>query len=111
MYGLSFTSNSTGYTAGNRGEMYKTTDGGYNWKRENSGSSTSIIFSIEAYNDNYLGIKRNGTIIHTVNGGQTYIKKLNSFQTAIYKLCQNYPNPFNQQPILNLQFRKIILLV
>jgi len=103
MYGLSFTSNSTGYTAGNRGEMYKTTDGGYNWKRENSGSSTSIIFSIEAYNDSVIWASRgNGTIIHTVNGGQTYIKKLNSFQTAIYKLCQNYPNPFN--PTTNIEF-------
>ncbi|MBK7158233.1 MAG: hypothetical protein IPH77_06680 [Ignavibacteria bacterium] len=92
--------------------MYKTTDGGYNWKRENSGSSTSIIFSIEAYNDSVIWASRgNGTIIHTVNGGQTYIKKLNSFQTAIYKLCQNYPNPFNPTTILNLQFRKIILLV
>ncbi|MBK6771596.1 MAG: T9SS type A sorting domain-containing protein [Ignavibacteria bacterium] len=83
--------------------MYKTTDGGYNWKRENCGTSTSIIFSIEAYNDSVVWASRgNGTIIHTVNGGQTDIKKLNSFQTANYKLYQNYPNPFN--PTTNIEF-------
>jgi len=103
MYGLCFTSLNTGYIGSNRGGIYKTTDSGYNWQRQNSGSSTSIIYSIDGLNDSILWASRgNGTIINTTTGGQTGIENLNQLQPTNYKLYQNFPNPFN--PETNIEF-------
>jgi len=104
MYGLCFSSINIGYAAGNMGEMYKTTDGGYSWKRENSGASTSIIYSIDAYTDSIVWASRgNGTIIHTVTGGQTGISNSSILLPKNFILYQNFPNPFN--PVTNLEFK------
>jgi photosystem II stability/assembly factor-like uncharacterized protein len=103
MYAINFSSLNIGYIGGNRGGMFKTTDGGYNWKMENSGTSTSIIYSIDSFNDSIVWASRgNGTIINTSTGGQTGIENLNQQQPTNYKLYQNFPNPFN--PETNIEF-------
>ena len=44
-----------------------------------------------------------GTILHTTNGGVTFIEDENNFtQTKEFLLKQNYPNPFN--PSTSIQY-------
>ncbi|MCK7526259.1 MAG: hypothetical protein MZV64_55975 [Ignavibacteriales bacterium] len=56
-----------------------------------------------------------GTILHTTNGGVTFIEEENNFtQPKEFLLQQNYPNPFNpstkiswQSPVGSCQTLKV----
>ena len=103
LYSIRFSSDSTGWIGGNYSRLYKTTNQGINWKRENI--STGYIFNIASFNDSILWTSGNGgKIFHTTNGGEPLVG-IQNISTEIpesFKLNQNYPNPFN--PSTNIQY-------
>jgi len=94
------------------GIIYKTTDGGVTWEKENpppgkiSNSATdepadlNCVFFID---ENYGWIVGdNGTIYYTENGGGSYVKIKSDSKPTDFVLAQNYPNPFN--PSTTIEF-------
>jgi photosystem II stability/assembly factor-like uncharacterized protein len=99
----------TGWITGSKQNVYegiilKTADGGATWDYQINGEVTpltSIHFSNEYYG---WAVGTQGTILHTTNGGVTFIEDNHSnFTVEDYILSQNYPNPFN--PTTSFQFR------
>jgi photosystem II stability/assembly factor-like uncharacterized protein len=86
---------------GNRGMVYRTTNGGTNWLYQIP--DTSIRISVYLYNkfiNRQKGWAYAGTTgIHTTTGGDTtFLVPISQTSSQIpkeYKLFQNYPNPFN----------------
>ena len=75
LYSSSFVSGTTGWIAGEYGTLYKTSDGGITWLRENAGTDEhlfSIFFTDEL---NGWACGSYGTIIHTTNGGTEWRKQ------------------------------------
>ncbi|MBK7500346.1 MAG: T9SS type A sorting domain-containing protein [Ignavibacteriales bacterium] len=93
------------------GLIIRTTDGGNSWESQFSGTKnwlTGVSFI-----DKNIGwvVGAFGTILHTTNGGVTFIEdEENNFtQPKEFLLQQNYPNPFNpstsiQYAISSMQF-------
>lgn len=107
MYSIEFSSINVGYAAGEFGEMYKSVDGGYTWTKQNTGTSMSYFRSMHAYTDSIVWASRgNGTILHTVHGGQVGISDLDNTINRNFILRQNYPNPFNPQTIISFELKR-----
>lgn len=106
LYSIRFSSDSTGWIGGNYSRLYKTTNQGINWKRENI--STGYIFNIASFNDSILWTCGNGgKIFHTTNGGEPLVG-IQNISTEIpesFKLNQNYPNPFNSETIIEFSIK------
>ncbi len=98
---LNFSSMNTGWACGGSGNLYKTTDGGFNWLKQAIPFFTAYS-SVFFINDSIGWCGGNtGTILHTTTGGQ--IVGIGSTQignTKEYNLEQNYPNPFNPKTII-----------
>ena len=89
---------------GDNGLILKTTDGGLNWNNQESGIA-STLNSIYFIDENYGWIAGlYGKILHTTNGGVTFIEdeENNFVQPKQFSLNQNYPNPFN--PSTSIQY-------
>ena len=103
--GLYFFDNENGYVTDFwTGKIRKTTDGGFTWTTQysNPGNYLNDIYFIN--NNNGWAVGDNGTILHTKNGGVTFIEdEENNFTQPIeFLLQQNYPNPFN--PSTSIQY-------
>jgi len=100
---VKFSSDSIGWIGGNYNRLFKSTNGGYNWKRENI--STGYILSISSFSDSLLWTcGTGGHIFHTTSGGQPLVG-IENISTKIpnaFLLKQNYPNPFNSET--NIEF-------
>jgi len=108
-YCIEFSSMNVGYTGGTSSLMFKTTNGGYNWYREEiSNLNTGFIRDIYAYNDSILWSGTGLKIIHTTTGGQVFVKQVSNEIPDGYKLCQNYPNPFNSGTIITYELRRSV---
>lgn len=99
-----FSSANTGWVSGDCGNVFRTTNGGFNWYQQITGTPT---FRQSAYflNDS-LGwsVGGGGIIIKTTNGGAIVQVKQNSEITpSEFQLNQNYPNPFN--PVTKIEFK------
>jgi len=105
MFGVCFVNKDTGFIGGLTNWLFKTTDGGYNWARENTSTNNNTFESIEFVNDT-IGwtCSTGGVIMHTTTGGQTLVtvKNISTEIPSKYSLSQNYPNPFN--PTTNIKF-------
>lgn len=103
-----FSSINTGWAGGSYGYLYKTTNGGYNWYRQNTGSNLAFWGSIYCYNDSVVwGVGGAGKIMHTTTGGQWLVGVSNN-ESEVPKdfvLYQNYPNPFN--PVTKIKFQVV----
>jgi photosystem II stability/assembly factor-like uncharacterized protein len=62
----------TGYAVGNDGYVFKTTDGGANWIKQNSGTSKTLAAVSFSDANNGFAVGDEGRIIHTLNGGATW---------------------------------------
>ena len=105
MQAVAFSSINTGWAGGSYGYLYKTTNGGYNWYRQNTGTNQAFWGSIYCFNDSVVwGVGGAGKIMHTTTGGQWLVGVSNNENEVPlkYSLSQNYPNPFN--PSTNIKF-------
>lgn len=78
------------------GIICRSTDWGITWTSQNSGTSRSLngVFFIDANNGWVVG--ELGTILHTTNGGISFIEEEQIDEAPTeFLLSQNYPNPFN----------------
>lgn len=96
-YCVFFANENTGWSAGTFGRMFKTTNGGYNWKQENVSQFTEGFLRSLYFNSDTVGwaVGAATKILYTSNGGQTFINSVNSQTPDEFSLEQNYPNPFN----------------
>jgi photosystem II stability/assembly factor-like uncharacterized protein len=98
MQAVAFSSINTGWAGGSYGYLYKTTNGGYNWYRQNTGTNQAFWGSIYCFNDSVVwGVGGAGKIMYTTTGGQWLVGVSNNENEVPlkYSLSQNYPNPFN----------------
>jgi photosystem II stability/assembly factor-like uncharacterized protein len=114
LYNIQMLNENTGWIIGDVGQIVKTTNGGVNWRAQNS--IALPLWGIE-FNGADTGwvVGYNGLILKTVNGGGTVsVQNISSDVPSAYSLKQNYPNPFNNTSnlkfqILNLSDVKIIV--
>ena len=100
MFSVAFASEKTGWTGGTFGWIYKTTDGGFNWLREQTTNDPRFWGSIYCFNDSIVwGAGGAGKIQHTTTGGQTLVGVSSLIENSPekFKLYQNFPNPFNSE--------------
>ena len=77
-------------------ELLKTEDGGINWSKQSSGSLNALNgISFIGPNNGWI-VGDRGIILHTTNGGVSFVEEEQSNETPTgFLLSQNYPNPFN----------------
>ena len=106
MQAVAFSSISTGWAGGSYGYLYKTTNGGLNFYRQNTGTNLAFCGSIYCFNDSVVwGVGGAGKIMHTTNGGEWLVGICNNENEVPKELAlyQNYPNPFNPITVIKFQ--------
>ena len=109
MSGIYFINKDTGFVGGGLSYTYKTTNGGFNWFRENTNIYPNQIESIEFVNDTTGWIcATGGVILKTTTQGEsiTNIEEPRIRNANNYYLLQNYPNPFNSQTKISFSIPK-----
>ncbi len=104
---IKFVNAMTGYMCGlYSGNIYKTTNGGYNWIAQSVYPGNSF-YSLSFVNEltGYAG-SMDGRIFKTTNGGSVFVSNISNKIPDRFELGQNYPNPFNQSTVFNLQCSK-----
>jgi len=100
---INFLNTKTGWVCGDSGYIFRTTNSGINWQRQNSGTNERLI-KIFILNENNLWIVGNsGIVLKTSTGGETFIRNEENTLINNYKLEQNYPNPFN--PVTSIKYQ------
>ncbi|HMQ70723.1 MAG TPA: T9SS type A sorting domain-containing protein [Ignavibacteria bacterium] len=98
IYNIDFSSALTGYACGASLNLFKTTDGGYNWiPQQTTQFFPGLNLGMYAYNDSVVWSCGRKRIINTLTGGLASINNSNYSQPISFKLNQNYPNPFNPE--------------
>lgn len=88
-----------GYTSSYE-DIFYSSNGGITWAKIDDRGVYSLFFisQLEGW-----GVGAGGLILHTVNGGATFLEDENNFaQPKNFELEQNYPNPFN--PTTSIQY-------
>jgi photosystem II stability/assembly factor-like uncharacterized protein len=111
---IKFINEQNGWASANTG-IFSTTNGGLSWALINSPLEwTNSIDFFDSFEGWVVG--KGGSILHTTNGGVTFIEdEKNIFtQPKNFLLHQNYPNPFNpstkiswQSPVVGWQSLKV----
>jgi photosystem II stability/assembly factor-like uncharacterized protein len=78
-----FENENLGWVVGNYGNILKTTDGGYNWVNQNSGTY-DYLTTVE-FVDNYIGwtFGIEGTILKTTNGGVNWFSQQGTITSSL----------------------------
>jgi len=101
LHGVSAPSANVIYACGDRGMIFRSTDGGEGWSLAEVPTTrrlNAISFSDESQG---FAAGDSGTILHTSNGGLTWAEEADPLPTEV-RLYQNYPNPFN--PITTIRY-------
>jgi len=104
-YSLFFSDINNGWSAGDQGLIYHTSNAGLNWTQQTPIVNNRIYRSIY-FTDSLTGwcVGDSGRILKTTTGGiLTNFTNTNSEIPTEYKLYQNYPNPFNPKTIINYE--------
>ena len=106
-YSVFFSSNEIGWIVGEKGEFYKTVNGGDDWNPINIGTNLDLYDVYFVSNEVGWICGDNGLIMKTTNGGITFIEEENnpSFNND-FVLEQNYPNPFNAMTTIGFSIPK-----
>lgn len=100
---LYFSNTKTGWSAGENGTIYRTTNAGNNWFADNT-PTTQNLNSIQFVNElTGWAAGENGVILKTTTGGLTIVENTGYTVPGEFSLFQNYPNPFN--PTTQFGFR------
>ncbi len=110
---IEFSSSVIGYAGGRYGKIFKTTNGGYNWRiLQTDQFGLGDYVSIYTFNDSIVWAVGGGNIISTKNGGGLLLdisdNKLNKRKSFL--LFQNYPNPFNSTTIIRFNLVKLSIV-
>ena len=109
MYCCAFSNENIGFAGGTYGYLYKTTDGGYNWQRQNTINDQRFWGSIYCYNDSVIwGVGGAGKIMHTTTGGD-WLVNINNYSKNLpvdFILNENFPNPFNSNTIISFEINR-----
>jgi len=109
VYNIDFSSSLTGYACGASLNLFKTTDGGYQWiPQQTTQFFPGLNLGIYAYNDSVVWSCGRKRVINTVTGGLAGINNFNSEQSIEFKLYQNYPNPFNPVTRINYELQSAL---
>ena len=99
---IKFVNNNFAISVGNTGKVIKSFDGGITWSI-NKTKTIDNLYSLYAFDSSNIYVcGRNGTILHTSNGGSVFVNSINNKIPNKFVLYQNYPNPFN--PTTNIKF-------
>ncbi|MBK8550696.1 MAG: T9SS type A sorting domain-containing protein [Ignavibacteria bacterium] len=106
-YCIRFSSENTGWVGGTYGEIFKSTNGGSDWKKDSAGTTPAFISSFYSNNDSaWWGVGGGGKIIYTETCGTPVgISLISSVVPESFSLKQNYPNPFNPETKINYQIK------
>jgi len=76
LYSVYFIDKDLGFAVGEGGTILKTTNGGTNWIRQNSGSTTNVFFAV-FFVDSNIGYIANAdnSFLKTTDGGTTWVDK------------------------------------
>jgi len=100
---LFFSNGKTGWSAGENGTIFETTNAGNNWLVNNTPVTVNLN-SIQFVNElTGWAAGEGGVILKTTTGGITFIQSISHIVPENFSLSQNYPNPFN--PTTNFEFR------
>ena len=101
LYSIHFSNSNFGWASGydgstSSGIILNTTNGGIIWN-SNLIEADTFLYSIHFADLNYgWAVGENGTILHTTNGGVSFVEEEQIDEVpAEFLLMQNYPNPFN----------------
>jgi photosystem II stability/assembly factor-like uncharacterized protein len=101
IYSIYFSSEFTGWICGGNGYIFKSTNGGNNWRQENTTEfSQGYLGSLYFLNDNTgWAVGAATKILHTTTGGEPLLNVTsnNEITPDNFELFQNYPNPFNPE--------------
>lgn len=75
LFGVSFPNPKEGWVCGRWGVMYRTSDGGATWFRQDTGTDVTLVSVFFADPKNGWAVGDLGTIIRTGDGGKTWIKQ------------------------------------
>lgn len=104
-FDIYFINQNIGWSAGTKGLIHYTSNGGLNWIGQTPLKNNLIYRSIY-FTDSLTGwcVGDSGRILKTTTGGIiTNFTDLNSEISDKYFLSQNYPNPFNPNTIINYE--------
>jgi len=99
-------------SSGNRGILYRTTNGGINWHYQIPDTSFGLFayYHIQFINKSIGWAYLLGSGIHTTTGGDTTfytgIQQISGEVPQEFSLGQNYPNPFNSRTVIEYEIRK-----
>ena len=107
VYNIDFSSALTGYACGASLNLFKTTNGGYNWiPQQTTQFFPGLNLGLYAYNDSVVWSCGRKRIINTVTGGLAGINNSTFVQPIDFKLYQNYPNPFNPETSIEYYLKR-----
>ncbi len=94
---LYFSNSRSGWSAGENGTIYKTTNAGNNWLQNYTPNNVHLN-AIQFVNDQTgWAAGENGLIMKTTSSGITFVSGIGNTVPGAYSLSQNYPNPFNPE--------------
>jgi len=100
-----FTDNNTGWIVGQNGFIGHTTDGGLNWERVESGT-TSNLYRIFFFENGKLGYIFGADSTLLKYDETVGIEKGHSYKELLFRLSQNYPNPYNPTSTITFDLPK-----
>lgn len=91
VHSMYFLNASTGWTAGNDGEIFKTTDGGASWVRQNSGVADRIL-AIQFLNASTGWALTQHSVLRTTDGGANWaLAQAISINNGVVSLPNSFP--------------------
>lgn len=98
----------TGWTGGDNGDIYKTTNGGMNFYFQTIPNPGGFFTDICFLNDTVGWATKVQRIYNTTDGGGEFVGVFTSSNELplAYNLKQNYPNPFNPNTMIEFEIKK-----